>query len=88
METNEVILISLAIFFLVIWVISSMTIVSYLSNRGVKINYFLLRLMIIPYADQYRKMTKFNNGKTGKLYYVWLLSVNLALACIILRYVI
>ncbi len=63
--------------------ISSMAIIDYLSKRGVKINYFLLRLMIIPYADRYRKLTKQEDGKTGRLYYVWLGSVNMALVCFI-----
>ncbi len=87
METTEIIFTSLAIVFLVMWVISSIAIIDYLSNRGVKINFFLLRLMIIPYADRYRKLTKQENGRTGKLYYVWLGSVNLALICVILSIV-
>jgi hypothetical protein len=88
METLEIVFITLAITFLIIFVISSMLIVDYLNKKGVKINFVLLRLMIIPYADQYRKLTKKENGKTGKAYYVWLGSVNLALLCIILRFVI
>lgn len=87
METTEMIFRTLAVVFLIVFVISSIAIIDFLSKRGVKINYVLLRLMIIPYADQYRKLTKKENGKTGKLYYLWLGSVNLALVCIILRYV-
>lgn len=87
METTEMIFVILIITFMLIYVVSSIAIIDYLSKRGVKINFVLLRLMIIPYADQYRKLTKRENGKTGKLYYVWLGSVNLALVCFILSVV-
>ena len=81
------IFVSLIITFMLIYVVSSIAIIDYLSKRGVKINFVLLRLMIIPYADRYRKLTKQEDGKTGKLYYVWLGSVNLALVCFILSVV-
>jgi len=82
--TTEVIFVSLILAFMLVYVISSIAIIDYLSKRGVKINWILLRLMIIPYVDKYRKLTKKEDGKTGKLYYVWLGSVNLALVCFIL----
>ncbi len=85
MEITEAVFVSLIITFLLIYVVSSIAIIDYLNKRGVKIKWILLRLMIIPYADKYRKLTKQENGKTGKLYYVWLGSVNLALVCFILK---
>jgi len=54
-------------------------ITSFLSNRGIKINYILLRLYIIKYVHQYRKITMEENGKPGNLFYAFIVSMNLAL---------
>lgn len=54
-------------------------IVSFLSKRGIKINYLLLRLYIIKYIHQYRKITMEENGKPGNLFYAFIVSMNLAL---------
>ena len=54
-------------------------IVSFLSKRGIKINYVFLRLYIIKYIDQYRKITIEENGKPGNLFYAFIVSMNLAL---------
>jgi hypothetical protein len=40
-----------------------------------------LRLYIIKYIHQYRKITKKETGKIGPLYYPCVVSVNLALVC-------
>jgi hypothetical protein len=50
-------------------VVFSMMIVHEVSKRGVKINFFLLRLYIIKYIDQYKKLTRKETGKVGPLYY-------------------
>jgi hypothetical protein len=49
-------------------VVFSMMIVHEVSKRGVKINFFLLRLYLIKYIDQYKKLTLNETGKTGPLY--------------------
>lgn len=49
-------------------VVFSMMIVHEVSKRGVKINYFLLRLYVIKYIDQYKKLTLAETGKIGPLY--------------------
>jgi len=54
-------------------------IVSFLSKRGIKINYVFLRLYIIKYIHQYRKITIEENGKPGHLFYAFIVSMNLAL---------
>ena len=54
-------------------------ITSFLSKRGIKINYFLLRLYIIKYIHQYRKITIEENGKPGNLFYPYIVSMSLAL---------
>ena len=54
-------------------------IVSFLSKRGIKINYIFLRLYIIKYIHQYRKITIEENGKPGHLFYAFIVSMNLTL---------
>jgi len=65
-------------------------ITSFLSKRGIKINYIFLRLYIIKYIHQYRKITIEETGKPGNLFYAFIVSMNLALFLaaigIILRY--
>jgi len=73
------ILLALAILFVGLFVIFSIMIVNEVSKRGVKINFFLLRLYIIKYIHEYRKITKEETGKVGPLYYPCIVSVNLAL---------
>ncbi len=77
------ILLGLALVFVGLFVILSIMIVHEVSKRGVKINFFLLRLYVIKYIDQYRKLTKKETGKVGALYYPCVISVNLALVCAI-----
>ena len=77
------IFLALAIVFVGLFVIFSIMIVNEVSKRGVKINFFLLRLYIIKYIHQYRKLTKQETGKVGYLYYPCIISVNLALVCAI-----
>jgi len=73
------ILLALAILFVGLFVIFSMMIVHELSKRGIKISFLLLRLYIIKYIHEYRKITKKETGKVGPLYYPCIVSVNLAL---------
>jgi len=59
-------------------------IASFLSKRGIKINYIFLRLYIIKYIHQYRKITIEENGKPGNLFYAFIVSMNLALVLAII----
>ena len=54
-------------------------ITSFLSNRGIKINYIFLRLYIIKYVHQYHKITMEENGKPGNLFYAFIVSMSLTL---------
>jgi len=69
----------MALVFVGLFVILSIMIVNEVSKRGVKINFFLLRLYIIKYIHQYRKLTLDESGRVGPLYYPCIISVNLAL---------
>ena len=73
----------LALVFVGLFVIFSIMIVNEVSKRGIKINFFLLRLYIIKYIHQYKNITKQETGKIGPLYYPCIISVNLALVCAI-----
>lgn len=75
------ILLALAILFVGLFVIFAILIVNEVSKRGIKINFFLLRLYIIKYIHQYRKITMGETGRVGPLYYPCIVSVNLALIC-------
>ena len=77
------ILLALALVFVGLFVIFSIMIVNEVSKRGVKINFFLLRLYIIKYIHQYRQITKQETGTVGPLYYPCIVSVNLAWICAI-----
>ena len=54
-------------------------ITAFLSKRGTKINYFLIRIYIYKYINQYRKITMEENGKVGPLFYSFIVSFILAL---------
>lgn len=49
----------------------SIAMVSYLQERGVKINWLLIRLFLPRYVDQYKKLTEEEKGKPGNLYYIF-----------------
>jgi len=62
-----------------LFVIFQAMIVHQLMKRGIKINFFLLRLYIIKYINQYKRITEEETGKPGPLFYPCILSVNLTL---------
>ncbi|MBN1782143.1 hypothetical protein JW948_13505 [bacterium] len=65
---------------LAIWgIVSSIVIVSYLSDRGIQINFPLIRLYVIKYVHQYRKMTQEEQGRPGFWFYSFVVSMNAAL---------
>jgi len=50
-----------------------------LRGRGESANFFLLRVMAPFYAYRYRKITREETGRTGPLFYHWVVSINGAL---------
>jgi len=46
-------------------VVSTIAIASYLSMRGIKINYLFIKVLIIKYVHQYRKITQQETRKRG-----------------------
>ena len=60
-------------------VVSSIVISSFLSRRGMKINYLLSRVLILKYIREYYRITIQENGRPGPWYYSYIISMNLAL---------
>jgi len=60
-------------------IVSSMVIVSSLQKRGIRINFLLLRILVIKYVGQYRDITRKETGRTGPWYYSFASSMCLAL---------
>jgi len=64
----------------VIWgIVSFIAIVSFLSQRGEKINFFLIRLWFFRYLKRYSEITTAESGRPGPWFYSCIVSLNLAL---------
>jgi hypothetical protein len=64
----------------VIWnVVTSLLIYSSLKQRGIPVSFLWLRALAPKYAHQYRLITRQESGKTGPLFYHWIISINVAL---------
>jgi len=64
-----------------------MVIASFLSRRGIKVNYVFIRVLILKYIHQYRKITMQEKGRPGPWFYSFVISMNLALVFAIVRIV-
>ena len=60
-------------------IVSGIVITSFVSERGTKINYFLYRIYIIKYVNQYKQITEEENGKPGPWFYSFVISMNMTL---------
>ena len=58
-----------------LWIV----ITAFLARRGVKINYVFIKVLILKYIHQYRKITMQENGRPGPWFYSYIVSMNLAL---------
>lgn len=74
----------LAFVSVILAVVFSLMIVHEVSKRGVRINVFWLKLYIIKYIDQYRKLTRTETGRVGPLYYYCIGSYLAALVFVII----
>lgn len=65
----------------VIWgVISGIMITNFVAARGTKIHFFLYRIYIFKYINQYKKITEAKEGRPGIWFYSYLFSFWGALA--------
>jgi hypothetical protein len=82
-------LISIGILSVIVYLWSTIMIYSFLKDKDEKMQSFILiNLFIFKYINDYKTITKNENGKTGYLYYLWLISINTALLCFILLMII
>jgi hypothetical protein len=65
----------------VLWgVASAIMIGNALQKRGIKINWIWFRVLILTkYLGQYREVTRQETGRTGALFYSYVISMNVAL---------
>jgi uncharacterized oligopeptide transporter (OPT) family protein len=69
----------------VIWgIVSSIVIASFLSKRGININFIFFRVLVLKYIYQYHKITLQEHGKPGPWFYSYIISMNLALVLAII----
>ena len=63
----------------VLWgIVSFIAIMSFLSERGEKINYFLVRLWFFRYVKRYSEITTEESGRPGPWFYSCVVSMALA----------
>ena len=74
----------LALISVAVGVVSSIAVTAYVSERGVKINYFLWRIMIFKYFNDYVTMTKRETGKPGIWYYTFTVAMVITLVFVVL----
>ncbi len=65
----------------VLWgVVSALMIAAALQKRGVKINWFWFRVLLVArYLDEYRDLTRRETGRTGPLFYSYVNAMLVAL---------
>jgi len=78
------ILFGIAILSVILGVVSAMVMTNYITQRGRKVNFLLIRLFIFKYINQYYKLTKKETGKPGIWFYSYIAAMNLALVCAII----
>lgn len=58
------------VFITVTWgIVSSIVITSFCSKKGIKINWFLWKIKIFQYVNDYKRITLEETGKPGFWYY-------------------
>ena len=65
-------------------VFSAMMIVDYVSKKGVKINWILIKWHVIGYIGRYHDLTVKESGKPGFWFYSYIVSMNLAFVLAVL----
>ena len=60
-------------------IVSSIVIVSFLSDRGIKINPLFLKVLMLKYIHEYRRITTQEKGRPGLWFYSYIISMNVAL---------
>ncbi len=82
------ILLTFAVISMVANVVISILIMAALDRRKIGTNILLSRLLILKYVSQYRTITIKETGRAGLLFYLWIISINLAALLTIIAFVI
>ena len=75
----ENLFISIGILSVIVYVVSTLMMYSYLKDKGEKVSFLWLRLYMISYTNRYKKLTKNETSKVGYLFYIWIVSINVTL---------
>jgi len=71
-------------------IVASILIIGEVRVRGIKIHWLWLRILIIKYVHQYRKLTLAETGRIGPLFPLWIVSINgmalFAIGALLLKY--
>lgn len=68
----------------VIWhVVATILIFDNLRRRGEPVSFIWLRMMSPWYATKYRTVTRAETGRTGPLFYHWVVAINAALVFVL-----
>jgi len=79
-------LIIIAAISIVLYIVSTIMIFDFLKKAGEKGSFLWIRFAMIPNVNKYKKISTEKTGKTGLLYYIWIVSINLALVCVIILF--
>jgi hypothetical protein len=79
---------ALAILCMIWGVVSAVRVTVAVHQRGVRIQPILLNVLILKYLYQYRVLTLAETGRTGWLFYSYVLAMNLALLSAITGFVV
>ncbi len=82
------VLLGIAIVSVLCGVASAIMIAAALQKRGIKVNWVFLRVLILTrYLGQYREVTRQETGRTGPLFYSYVIAMNVALVTVVLGFV-
>ncbi len=71
------------------YLISTILIYEFHHRRNDKTpNFLFINFHIFQFVTKYKKITKGQNRRVGPLFYMWVISVNIALLCAILLFVV
>ncbi|MCK5586256.1 hypothetical protein KAJ02_09310 [Candidatus Bipolaricaulota bacterium] len=77
------VLIAIALISALWGVVSTLVIADALQKRGVKVNWILLRMLILKYIGQYRDVTRKETGRAGPWSSSYIIAMNLALVTMV-----
>ncbi len=83
METVTIVCVSMAIYCVIWYVVTTILIYENLRRRGEKVNFILLRMFAPWYASRYKTITKTETGRVGTLFYQWVISINLTMVLVL-----